>query len=349
MTQIDNKRHTSVWSKIFKYGIPPLITIGLCYVLFHNQDLPAMVRYVRDNCDFRWILASMGLTAASFVIRAARWRIQLMASGVNPPLRIVTYSIVGTYAVNLVFPRAGEIWRSGYIATREHAPFTTVLGSMVADRLSDTVIVLLLLLSTFFLAGDAVEGFIDKYPAAYDAISSALSSPWLYIAAALGVAGAWWFMRHRQGNAHLEKIRVLCLNLLRGLMGIFHMRGAWRWGVLTALLWGTYFSGLVCSFMAFGFTRELMSSHGMITVLVCYVLSSVAMGVPANGGIGPYQAALVWGLGFFIADLNQGEALGFANTVLAAQIVTIIVCGIPTFIAITLDNRRREKDEATSQ
>lgn len=345
-----DKAKTSVWGKLFKYGIPPLITIGLCYVLFHDQDIPAMVRYIKENCNFMWILASMGLTFVSFIIRSARWRIQLRASDINPPLHIVSYSIVGTYAVNLVFPRAGEIWRSGYIASRQKAPFATVLGSMVAERLADTVTVLLLLLSTFFLAGDAVEGFIDKYPAAYDFISSALSSPWLYSGIAALVLGGVRFMHHKFASNAIEKVRKMMWQLCSGLMAIFHMRGAGKWLLLTLLLWAAYFASLLCCFMAFGFTRELFLSHGIIVVLVCYVLSSVAMGIPANGGIGPYQAALVFGLGFFIVNLNHSAALGFANTVLCAQIVTIILSGIPTFILIALDHKRRSRQsEAESE
>lgn len=337
------KKHTSIWVKLLKYGVPPLITVGLCYVLFHNQDIPGMIAYVRNNCDFAWILASMGLTVLSLVIRAMRWRIQLRASSVYAPLKIVTYSIVGTYAVNLVFPRLGEIWRSEYIARRESAPFTTVLGSMVADRLADTATVLLLLLATFFIAGDAVEGFIDKYPSAYHAISNAISSPVTYIIIAAFIGFGIWFMRHRWSGKRLLRVQRLFKNLFSGLTAIFHMKGAWKWGVLTVILWTTYFCSLLCCFMAFGFTRDLFLTHGLLAVFVCYVLSSIAMGVPSNGGIGPYQAALIFALGFFIIDLNTNEALGFANTVLGAQIVTIILCGIPTFIAILLDQRRHAR------
>ncbi len=340
----DNKKSgISWWGKLFKYGIPPLITIGLCYVLFRDQNLSEMVGYVKDNCDFRWILASMGLTLLSFVVRAARWRIQLRASGIVAPLHIVSYSIVGTYALNLIFPRAGEVWRSGYIANRQSASFATVLGSMVAERLADAATVLLMLVATFFFAGEAVEGFIDKYPAAYNAISAVLSSPWFYVGVLVAGAVTVWFLRHSFAFKPIERLRKMMLQLLSGLVAIFHMRGVGRWLLLTIALWGIYFASLVCCFMAFGFTHDLLLSHGIITVIVCYVLSSVSMGVPANGGIGPYQATLVFALGFFIVDLNQGEALGFANTVLGAQILTIIVSGLVTSLLIALDNRRQSR------
>lgn len=336
----DKPKH-SLWGRIFKYCIPPVITVGLCYVLFHNEDIPAMIEYVSHNCDFRWIAASMLLTVASFLFRAMRWRIQLRASDIHPPLPVVTYSIVGTYAVNLVFPRLGEFWRSEYIARREGAHFTTVVGSMFADRLADMATVLLMLLMTLLLAGDAVTGFMVNYPALYDAVSSLLSSPVTYCALATLIICIIWFMRHTwAGGSFGERLQQWIKNLFVGVMSIFHMHGVWRWFLLSIGLWGSYFVSEMCCFMAFDFTRELLLTHGWIVVLVCFTLSSIAMGVPANGGIGPYQAALVFGLGFFVADLNTSQALGFANTVLGAQIVTIVACGIPTFIAIAIDHRK---------
>lgn len=331
-----------VLGKILKYGVPPVITVGLCYILFHNQDLPGMVRYVRDNCNFGWILASMGLIAITFVIRAMRWRIQLRASNVYAPLHAVTYSVVGTYAVNMVFPRLGEVWRAEYIARRQGSRFPTVLGSVLAERMTDTLTVLLLLFATCFLAGDAVKGFIHKYPAAYRFLSDALTSPWTYLAVVALAAFCVWFLHRRAKGKITLKIQTFCLNILQGLMAIFHMKGAWKWGLLTVLLWCSYYASMVCCFMAFGFTREMLTTHGLVAPLVCYVLASVAMGIPSNGGIGPYQAAAVFALGFFVVDLDTEMALGFANTVLGAQILTIILCGIPTFIAIAFESRRRK-------
>lgn len=78
-----------------------------------------------------------------------RWRIQLDALDIRVPLPPLVWSIFGTYAVNLLAPRLGELWRTGYIAKRQDAKFTTVFGSMVCDRLADTATVLLLTLVTF--------------------------------------------------------------------------------------------------------------------------------------------------------------------------------------------------------
>ncbi len=64
------------------------------------------------------------------------------------------------------------------------------------------------------------------------------------------------------------------------------------------------------------------------------------MGVPSNGGIGPYQIAVVFGLQFFAPGLDAQQGYTFANVVLGAQTLLFIVAGLVAFALIALDNRR---------
>ena len=126
------------------YAVPLIVSVGLCYMLFTNIDFGEMTEIVSSQCRPWWIAAAMLLSIVSHVARAARWRLQLSALGIKCTLWQLTLSIFGTYAVNLVFPRLGEIWRTTYVARRSGAPFTQVFGSMVADLLSDAGTALLL-------------------------------------------------------------------------------------------------------------------------------------------------------------------------------------------------------------
>ena len=111
---------------LVKYAIPLIVSVSLCYLLFTGVDFGLILSIIRDQCDFRWIALAMAISIVSFVCRAYRWRLQLRAIGVNPPMHALIYSIFGTYSVNLVFPRLGEVWRTGYIAQRQNAQFTSV-------------------------------------------------------------------------------------------------------------------------------------------------------------------------------------------------------------------------------
>lgn len=335
-------RLKKILSMALKYGLPLVISIGLCYVLFGKMDFGEMMAELESDCNFRIILLSMGVGVLGFIFRAARWKIQLRASGVDAPLHAVTYSIVGTYAVNIVFPRLGEIWRTEYISRRQKAPFSTILGSMIADRCADTLTVLLMLVATFFLAGSAVNGFIDKYPDLYNKISGIVSSPFTYIVVLLFIFAAWLFMRKPRGGI-VGKIQGVVRELSSGFMAIFRMKGKIKWLLLTVLLWGSYFFQMYLAFKAFGYTHNILEADGLIVVLVCFTLSSISMGIPSNGGFGPYQLAVIFGLGCFVADLDMVKAGAFANLVLGAQTLLTIVCGLIVFALIAIENKRMHR------
>ncbi len=332
----------SLFSKFLKYGLPTLLSVGLCYVLFRDIDMEEMYDFIVSECDFSLILVSMALGAMTFWFRGMRWRIQLKALGITPPASVMYYSIVGTYAVNLVLPRLGELWRCEYIARRQKAPFASVLGSMVSERLADTVTVFLMFFATIVLAGSAIDSFIEEYPDMFDNMSRIASSPLTYIAVVVAVGAVWLFFRLNRRRPWAVRLRNQLQALLGGFTSIFRIRRAWLWLLLTILLWGTYLTQMILCFQAFAPTREYMALHGPLIALVSFVLASLSMAIPSNGGIGPYQVAVGFGIQCFMADsLSGAQSYSFATLVLGAQTLVTIVCGLISFAGIAIDNRRQ--------
>lgn len=338
-----SKRRHSLWGALMKYGVPLIVTVGLCYVLFHDMDFGEMVDFVRRDCDFGWIAVSAVIGIMCVVFRALRWRIQLRSAGVDVPLIPVIYSIIGTYAVNLVLPRLGELWRSEYIAQRQRAPFGTVFGSMIAERASDTLVVLLMTVAAFLLGGTALKAFIENEVDHNGLLYRLITSPWTYVGGIAAVLLVVLFFRFSKENKLTKKILGLWHQLVGGFTSIFHMKGSGWWLLWTACLWTCYFLQMCACFEAFGLTREITAQHGIIVVYICYVLGSLSMGVPSNGGIGPYQIAVVFGLLCFAPDINQQEGYSFANVVLGTQTLMFIILGIISFALIAADNRRLSK------
>ncbi|MDE5632153.1 MAG: flippase-like domain-containing protein [Muribaculaceae bacterium] len=332
------KKKSSRIGQLMKYIIPLIISIGLCYLLFTGIDFREMMDIIRTQCDFRWIAAGLVLAVFSHVIRAFRWGIQLRALGIKAPVRALIYSIFGTYAVNLVFPRLGEVWRTGYISQRQQTPFTTVFGSMVADRLADTLTVLLLALTAFLISSKAILSYLHQNGESLAAIARLLESPWLWGAVAAVIAAIWIFMARKTDNPRIIKIQTAVRELWEGFAVIVKMPHKGRWLLLTVALWGCYFLQNYLAFYAFPFTAEIVEQHGVQAALVTWVLASISMGVPSNGGIGPWQWATIFGLSIYGLGTTQGSA--FANLVLGANTLLIIGLGIFTFIAIALDKKR---------
>lgn len=334
---------SKIISRLLRYGVPPVITVGLCWVLFRDIDAGQMWALIK-GCDYRWILLGFVPSVAACVFRALRWRIQLRASGITPPFGAVLLSIFGTYAVNIVFPRLGEVWRTGYIASRQNAPFSVVFGSMVADRLADTLAVLIITLMTALVAREPLMRFVDKYPVMRDTLCGIVTSPWTYVAIAATCCLMWWLMR-RKGGGLFGRLRDIVRGLWSGFAAILYMRGKWQWLLWTLLLWVSYFTQLYLAFYAFGMTRDILAEHGIVAPLICYVLTTISMGIPSNGGIGPYQIAMQFGLALFVSSAMSAEAfnvesVAFGNLVLLSNTLLFVVLGLMTFIIIALGKKR---------
>lgn len=324
---------------LLKYVVPFIISIGLCYLLFTGIDFNEMIGIIRRDCDFRWIIAGLFLSLFSYLFRALRWDIQLRALGINTPLYILVISMFGNYAVNLVFPRLGEIWRSGFIAQRQKAQFTTVLGSLVAERLADTITVALITLTAFILAAGPISDYLSANVATFQSFRNIILSPWTICAVILLSISLYWLLAAKTTMPSVLKIRHALRQLWQGFAVITKMPGKARWLLWTVCLWGCYFTQLLIAMLAFPSLREMIATGGLTPALVAFALSSISMGVPSNGGIGPWQWAIIFALGIYgIASATAGA---FANVVLGSQTLAQIILGIITFIIIAADRRKQ--------
>lgn len=324
----------------FRYLLPLALTVALVWYMFHKIDFAAMKEILREGVDYWWILLAMGISIFSHVFRAARWKLQLNALGIKVPFMALCCSIFGCYALNLVFPRLGEVWRCTYISKRGSAPFTTVLGSMVSDRLTDTVSVLLLTLLTFIVANSAIRSFLNEYPIGQDLVSLA-ENPFFWIAIALGITlivSVFYFGRN---NRIVGKLLQWLKELWMGVASLWNMKGRFRFILLTIAIWGTYFVQLYVAFFAFGFTRDLCSNphlaFGLTPCLVAFVLSSIGMAIPSNGGLGPWNIAVMFGLAVY--GVSNTEGTTFSMVQWSGQTVMLILLGIYTMIYIAMTKK----------
>lgn len=340
---INQKNVKKAISYLIKYGIPLLIGVGLMYFLYKNVDVNSMMETLKTDVDYWWFGAVAIVSIMSHVFRALRWRLQLNAINVKPSFSAVLNSIFGTYVVNLAFPRLGEVWRCGYIANRQKASVTQVMGSMVADRLTDTITVLLLTLATFMMAQGAFGQFMDTYPDTKEKFLSIASDIRVWLGTAVAIAVFGWLMVMKTENKVIKKIQLMARNLWEGFAAITRMEGKWWFLLLTILIWGCYFLQMYLACKAFTFTSGL----SVLAVLVVFVLSSIGMGVPTNGGLGAWHVATIFGLSLYgVGKFTPGnfdpQATAFAMLVWGFQTLLLIVLGIYAFTSMAIDRNRIE-------
>lgn len=329
-----------------RYGLPVVLTVLLVWYMFKKVNFSEMWELLKHGVDYWWILLAMGISVFSHVFRAARWQLQLDALGIRPPFMALCCSIFGCYALNLVFPRLGEVWRCTYISTSEKASFTSVLGSMIGDRLADLIMVIFLLLLSLVVATPAIEAFLVKYPVGRDLVDL-LYQWWFWGALAGCVVLGWGLLYLFRTTKIVLKLKEMALSMWQGLIVIISMKGRGKFVAYTICIWGCYYFQLYVAFYAFDFTRALCTEPGtfggLIPCLVAFVLSSIGMAIPSNGGLGPWNLAVMFGLAIYGVTDAQGTA--FSMLQWSGQTVMLIILGIYTMAYISLSHKKTGKDK----
>ena len=110
----------------------------------------------------------------------------------------------------------------------------------------------------------------------------------------------------------------------------------------TVAIWGCYFLQLYLAFFAFSFTRDLCvagNAFGLTPCLVAFVLSSIGMAIPSNGGLGPWNIAVMFGLAVY--GISEAQGTAFSMLVWSAQTVMLIILGLFTMAYLATEKRRK--------
>lgn len=297
-----------------------------------------IARILQSEIKYGWVILSMVVGVVSHIVRALRWQLQLRALQHPASFRTLTNAIFGTYAMNLLFPRLGEVWRCGYVARREQMSFTLLLGSVVSDRLMDTVSVICLIVAVFFLQMHVLLDFLKQYPVIEETLFSVITSPYPYLFVAVVVGALVWIFRQKNEYRWVLKIKEMMRNLWYGFRTVLTMKQKKRFIVYTILLWLCYYLQLYLCLFAFADTAHL----GALAALSLFVMGSIGMGIPVQGGFGPWHLAVMATLAIYgVTDPNVAGS--FALVAHGSQMVVIVLLGIYTFFSILLEKKHSEK------
>ena len=110
------------------------------WILAGSVDVPRTVDVLR-TANPAWILAMLGGVLLDVAARGARWRALLAPIKRLPYRRVLGYTYLGYLANNVLPARLGELVRSHALGEGEGVSRPTVLGTVVVERIVDTVIV----------------------------------------------------------------------------------------------------------------------------------------------------------------------------------------------------------------
>lgn len=333
--------------RILRYGIPLAISVVLIVWLFKKVNFHEVMHIIKTECDFFWIACMMIITMFSHIIRGIRWGIQLRGAGLpRVSATCESVSIFGAYALNLVFPRLGEAWRCIFMAKREKSSLSTVIGTDLGDRSSDAVVVLLLFFLALIVAHKYMERFLMHYSFGRH-LEHIIKDPWLWIGIIGGIALIWGVLYIFRRCRVVKKIDGDFSKMWNGFKVLFTMKGKLEYAILTVGIWTCYFLETYLCFYAFPFTRELIhdpgSAFGLIPGLVVFVFGSFSMAIPSNGGLGPWNLAVMFALSLY--GINETNGTAFSMVMWSFQAMMLVALGLFSAVYIFVTDR---KDDNTA-
>ena len=247
------------------------------------------------GADYWWVVVCVVCSLLSHLVRALRWRLLFGPIGFRPGVSNIFGSVIVAYLGNLAFPRAGEVMRCATLRTSEAIPMEKSLGTVVTERLIDTVaFAMIVLLGLLVMFGQAKDWLYDTLSVRFSALPNMAVlggvTVVLIVAILLFYKFCWSRLLH---IALVARIDELVRGMIGGVKSIFHMgtRRTLLFLVYSVIIYLLYILGGLIIFRAFGETTWL----GMRAAFVVYIFGSVGMTF-SQGGIGVYPALVMMAL-----------------------------------------------------
>jgi uncharacterized membrane protein YbhN (UPF0104 family) len=327
-----------IFGKTVKILLPLLLGIALLWYLYHEYSMKEIIAKFRDGVDYKILSFSLIFGLAANVVRGFRWAMLIDSLGKPVHKKNVIYAVLGNYAINIAVPfRAGEIWRCGITARYEKVPFTKLLGTLFVDRFMDTLTVAILALCLFvFNIPFFNKFFSENPPLVIHTLYNTLSSVWIY-PGLFAIIVLIWVLFVKFGHLLIiQRAKGMISNVWEGVRSILKIKRKALFILQTFMIWGGYFLYFYVAFFAFGFTEDLGIRIGLIT----FMMSSLGVAVPVQGGIGVWHFMVISTLVIFGVD--KIEAGAFAFVVFAVQSAWIVLTGLFGIIALPLANKKKE-------
>lgn len=319
---------------ILKICIPLFFGCMLLWLLYRKMDFKEIQEVIRYGVRYDILLLSLFFGTFANTARAIRWKLLIASMGNHPKTMNVIWAVYGNYALNLVLPRIGEIWRCGVIKKYDNIPFSKLFGTLLVDRVSDSVVVAIMTLLIFAFNIEFFVDFFNMNPELLQGFRAMFNSIWIYAAAVILLIGIWIVFKYMNHFSIVIKAKQMLLNVWEGIKTIWYLKQKGLFLVETFLIWAGYFFFFYITFYAFEFTKDLGIGVGLIAFTMC----SIGVGVPVQGGIGPWHFMVIATLICF--GVNKNDAAAFALIVHTTQTVWTGLVGLVGIAALPISNRQ---------
>lgn len=301
--------------------LPFVLGLGILWWMYRGTNWSDFGHYVLHEMNWWWMLLSLAFGILPQMARAWRWKMALEPLGEHPRRTSCIDAIFMSYAASLVIPRVGEVTRCGTLKTADGVSFTKSLGTVVTERLVDSLLMLLFTGIAFLLQLPMFLRFLKETNTnigdlLYRFTGTGYIVTFICLVAAL-IAGLVAIRRF----SFFKKGRDMLRDVWEGILSLRKVRNLPLYLFYSVLIWVGYFLHFYIAFFCFDFTAHL--SIGAAFLIFC--VGTFAVLVPTPNGAGPWHFAVKTMLVLY--GVAETQAIMFALTVHTIQTALVVLLG----------------------
>jgi glycosyltransferase 2 family protein len=306
------------------------------FLAFRDVPLEHLVSGLR-SAKFEWVFLSLLLATLAFISRALRWILLIEPLGYRPSAKNTFYALMTGYLANFVLPRIGEITRCGSLNRTDRIPVSSLLGTVIIERIADFLVLLLLAGMVFIIKIELLGNFFHNYiinPFIQTVTSLFALHPAVYLLA-LALPVLLWVI-YRSFSAWLKRHRIFLKmeqsfrRIIQGMKSVMKMQKKQAFLFHTIFIWLMYLLMTWALLMALPSTEAL----GVTGALFILVAGGLGMAAPVQGGIGTYHWIVTLGLGIY--GISREDGLIYATLSHESQAILMIILGLFSMLMVFL-------------
>lgn len=323
--------------KVLQVVSPFLLGMIILFWTYRDFNFQRIGEVLHGGLKYSWILLSLAFGVLANLFRGWRWTQTLAPLGEHPKPSNCVYAIFISYAANLVIPRVGEVSRCGVLAKYDQVSFSKSLGTVVSERLIDTLCIGLIAGVALLLQAPVFASFFEQTGTNVDKYVGLITSAhfWIFVVCAFAILLLAFFLI--RNVALFAKLKGLVHNIWLGVIALKDVKNVPLYLIYTIGIWGSYFFEFYLTFYAFGFSENL----GPLAGMVMFVVGSMAVIVPTPNGAGPWHFAIITMMVLY--GVEKENAAIFALLVHGIQTFLLILLGIYGLAALPLTNNRNKQ------
>lgn len=326
-----------ILTNILKTLLPFVLGIGILWWMYRGTDWRDFMHCVFHDMHWGWMALSLVFGVLPQLFRAWRWRMALKPLGEQPRARVCADAIFLSYASSLVVPRIGEVARCGTLKKYDGVSFSKSLGTVLTERLVDSVMVILLTAVAVLSQLPVLLQFLRTTGMSLDQVLGRFTGTGYVVTALCAVAVLGFGYYLFKNLSFFSKSREIARNIWTGIRSLRDVKNLPLYLFYSLGIWVGYYLHFYIAFFCFDFT----SGINPVAAFLIFCVGTFAVLVPTPNGAGPWHFAVKTML--ILYGVAEPQAILFALVVHTIQTMEVVLLGAYGWADLALLQRNIRK------